>query len=232
MNHSPASISFQCTDLFCGRVPTSMLPHCFAVSPLAASITDSAADGGGIRWVDLLGLALVVLFLALGALRGLWWQVVRLLGIVASVAVARAVAPRFSPNLAEGLPGLGSHAANGITWLFVLLIGLLAVAVVGRVGRAAIDTAQLTVLDRVGGAAAGVVSGCLVHVAFLVVLCQVASPEWKAERIAGTQSQALLATVERQLPVLLDARAAESLSEATASGDEPAPPDTPRAVVR
>jgi len=210
-----------------------MLPHSFAVLPLAAPITDSTAHGGGVSWIDLIGLGLVVVFLALGALRGLWWQVVRLLGIVASVAVARAVAPRFSPSLAEGLPGLGSHAANGITWLFVLLIGLVVVAVVGRVGRTAIETAQLGVLDRVGGAAAGVISGCVVHVAFLLVACQVASPEWKAERIEGTQSQALLASVERNLPVLLDARAAESLPGEPESGGERAPEiDMPRAVVR
>jgi uncharacterized membrane protein required for colicin V production len=208
-----------------------MLPLSFAVLPLAAPFTDATASGGGVRWIDVIGLGLVVLFLALGALRGLWWQAVRLLGIVASVAVARAVAPRFSPRLAEGLPGLGSHAANGITWLFVLLIGLLAVAVVGRVGRSAIETAQLGVLDRVGGAAAGVISGCVVHVAFLLVACQVASPEWKAERIEGTQSQALLATVERSLPVLIDARAAESLP-GEPRGEMTPGIDVPRAVVR
>jgi uncharacterized membrane protein required for colicin V production len=170
-------------------------------------------DAGGVGLVDLLGIGLVVLFLALGALRGLWWQVVRLLGIVASVAVARAVAPRFSPVLAEGLPGLGAHAANGITWLFVLLIGLLAVAIVGRVGRATLQAAQLGAFDRVGGAAAGALSGGLVHVAFLLVACQIASPAWKEARLEGTQSQALLDRVGEKLPILLDARAAESMPE-------------------
>lgn len=163
--------------------------------------------------IDLIGLGLVILFLALGALRGLWWQAVRLLGIVATVALARAAAPRFSPPLAEGIPGLGRHAANGITWLFVLLIGLLAVAVVGRVGRAKIAASQLGMLDRVGGAVAGVFSGALVHIAFLLVAFQVASPSWKAARLEGTQSQALLSTVGRKFPVLLDARAAESLPD-------------------
>lgn len=211
-----------------------MLPHGFAISSFTASpITDSTATPGGVNLVDLVGLGLVILFLSLGALHGLWWQVVRLLGIVASVAVARAVAPRFSPTLAEGLPGLGRHAANGVTWLFVLLIGLLAVAVVGRVGRvgrATTGSAQLGVFDRVGGAVAGVISGGLVHVAFLLVACQIASPSWKATRLEGTQSQALLATVGRRFPVFLDARAAESLPDRPGSSDHSTHgPDTPSA---
>ena len=209
-----------------------MLPHGFAVSIVAPSLTDSPVESGGVNLVDLFGIGVVVLFLILGALRGLWWQVVRLLGIVASFAVARAVAPRFSPTLAEGLPGLGSHAANGITWLFVLLIGLLAVAVVGRVGRSAIGAAQLGVLDRIGGAVAGVISGTVVHVAFLLVVCQIASPAWKADRLEGTQSQALLAAVGQEFPILLDARAAESLPEPPGSSDHPVRgTDGPSAVV-
>jgi uncharacterized membrane protein required for colicin V production len=213
-----------------------MLPHGFAVSSFPATILDSTPASSGLSLVDLFGLGVIVLFLVLGALHGLWWQVVRLLGIVASVAVARAVAPRFSPALADGLPGLGNHAANGITWLFVLMIGLLAVAVVGRVGRASIGAAQLAPLDRVGGAVAGVISGGLVHVAFLLVACQIASPAWKAERLEGTQSEALLAAVGREIPVLLDAHAAESLPDSTEPGPRAAHgPDTdsaPSAVVR
>jgi len=212
-----------------------MLPHGLAISSLAAPITNSAASSGGWNLVDWVGICLIVLFLVLGALRGLWWQVVRLLGIVASVAVARAVAPRFSPALAEGLPGLGIHAANGITWLFVLLIGLLAVAVVSRVGRSSSGDTPLTPLDRVGGAIAGAFSGGLVHVAFLLVAFQVASPGWKEERLEGSQSEALLAAVGREIPLLLDAQAAESLPDPTESSHRAAHgPDTdsaPSAVV-
>jgi len=182
--------------------------------------------------IDLIGLGLVILFLVFGALRGLWWQAVRLLGIVAAVALARAAAPRFSPPLADGIPGLGRTAANGVTWLFVLLIGLIVVAVVGRVGRARIAASHLGMFDRVGGAIAGVFSGVLVHIALLLVAFQIASPSWKAARLEGTQSQALLSSVGRRFPVLLDARAAESLPhESGSSGDTTEEPDTPGSVV-
>jgi membrane protein required for colicin V production len=188
-----------------------MLPPSLAGLLLTAPIPVPGSDADGVLWIDLVGLGLIALFLVLGALRGLWWQVVRLLGIVATVALARAIAPRFSPILADAVPGLGSLPANGITWLFILLIGLIAVAIVGRLGRATLQAAQLGAFDRVGGAVAGAISGCLVHVAFLLVLCQLAPSTWKGSRVEGTQSQVLLETLERSFPRLLDAHAAESV---------------------
>src|ERR1700741_1294661 len=164
-----------------------MLPNAFLVCALHQASADSTAGPGAINLIDLIGLGLVVFFLALGALRGLWWQVVRLVGIVAVVALARAVAPHFSPPLADGIPGLGRHAANGVTWLFVLLIGPLAVGIVMRVGRSKVAASQLRMFDRVGGAVAGVFCGVVVHVAFLLVTIQMASPSWKETRLEGTQ---------------------------------------------
>ena len=41
-----------------------------------------------LHWIDQVGLGISALFLALGAWRGLWWQVVRLLGLAAAVAIA------------------------------------------------------------------------------------------------------------------------------------------------
>ena len=51
------------------------------------------AEAISFHWVDALGLAILLLFAFLGARRGLWWQVVRLLGAVAVVAVAVGVLP-------------------------------------------------------------------------------------------------------------------------------------------
>jgi uncharacterized membrane protein required for colicin V production len=194
-----------------------MQHHGFLLMACAPPLADSTAA----RWIDLVGLALVALFLMLGILRGLWWQVVRLLGLVASVAVARAVAPRFSPSLAKALPGLGEQAANGATWLFVLLLGLLFVAAVGRAGKATIEAAHLGAFDRVGGAVAGAVSGGLVHVAFLLVACQISSASWKESAVEGTQSQLLLDAVQQRFPALLDARAAESIAPRHREAEEP-----------
>jgi len=164
-------------------------------------------------WIDLVGAGIAGLFLLLGALRGLWWQVVRLLGIVAAVAVARAFAPRVSPLLERLMPGLSPPLVNGLAWLLLLVAGLIVVSMVARLGRKTLEEAQLGALDRVGGAAAGFVSGILVHVALLLCLCQLASTTWAASTVRGSRSQALLDVVGRSFPMLLDAHAAESLKQ-------------------
>src|SRR5258708_2333206 len=87
-------------------------------------------------WIDLLGLAVLTLFFVLGAVRGLWWQLIRLLGIVASVSVARALAPRLSPHLASLLPGLSPLFANGLAWLAILIACMIVVSMIGRLGPA------------------------------------------------------------------------------------------------
>jgi uncharacterized membrane protein required for colicin V production len=175
------------------------------------SIAAPDAGPGGWPWIDLVGLAIITLFLVLGAMRGLWWQVVRLLGVVASISIARALAPRASPLLAKILPGLSPTLANGLAWLVLLIAGLLAVSMIGRLGRATLEAAKLGTLDRVGGALAGLASGILVHTVLLLCLCQVASSAWSATAVQGTRSQDLLDVVADHFPMLLDAHAAESV---------------------
>jgi uncharacterized membrane protein required for colicin V production len=171
------------------------------------------AGAGGLRWIDLLGLAVLTLFLALGAMRGLWWQLVRLLGIVASVSVARALAPRLSPQLASLMPGLSPLLANGLAWLAILIACMLVVALIGRLGHATLEAVHLGKFDRIGGALAGLASGVLVHAVVLLCLCQVATSAWTVATVRGTRSQDLLDVVADHFPMLLDARAAESVRQ-------------------
>ena len=44
------------------------------------------------HWLDLIGLVLCLVFIILGTVRGLWWQVIRLVGLAAAVALARLLA--------------------------------------------------------------------------------------------------------------------------------------------
>jgi len=189
-----------------------MTPAALASSAIdPEQISGLQSLSGALRGIDLLGLAILVLFLVLGALRGLWWQAIRLLGIIASVSVARALAPRLSPGLADVLPGLSPALANGIAWLGILIGGLLVVAMVGKIGRATLKAAQLGTLDRIGGAAVGICCGLLVHVVLLLCLCQLSPIAWASSLVQGTRSQALLETVAARFPVLLDVRAEESI---------------------
>jgi uncharacterized membrane protein required for colicin V production len=171
-------------------------------------------ESGGLRWLDLIGLGIVVLFLILGAMRGLWWQLVRLLGLIAAVAVARALAPRLSPQVIDWFPSLGERVAHGLVWAFVFATGLLLVALIGRIGRAEIQGAQLGGLDRIGGAVAGALSGILVHAALMLCLCQLGSREWCGSAVRGTQSRNLLDHLAHNIPHLVDEEAWAGLDPA------------------
>lgn len=165
------------------------------------------------RWLDLVGLALVVLFVVLGARRGLWWQLVRLLGVAAVIATARALAPRLAPGFAAALPSLDPRIACGLVWLGILALGLAVIAIVGRLGKATIEAAQLGFVDRAGGAVAGALSGVLLHGALVLLLVLLGPADWARAAVQGTRSERLFDTLGRKLPLLEDVHAAETLGD-------------------
>jgi uncharacterized membrane protein required for colicin V production len=191
--------------------------HALMLVPSLDSASIEAAAGA--RGLDLLGLGIVLLFLVLGAMRGLWWQLVRLFGITATVSVARAAAPRLAPTLQSALPGSSPAVVNGIAWMLILLAGFVGVALVGRLGRATLQAVHLSLLDRVGGAVAGAVSGILVHAALVIVLCLTTSKSWSQSAVGGTRSASLVDALGRGVPRMLDAQAAESLHHALPEAD-------------
>ncbi|MFT5051516.1 MAG: putative membrane protein required for colicin V production [Chlamydiales bacterium] len=161
-------------------------------------------------WIDMVGLGLAGLFLFLGIWRGLWWQVIRLGGVVASVALARGLSPRFSPTV-ESTFEFTPEMSHGIAWLSLFLGGLVITSLFGIIGKRALNAMQLGLVDRVGGALAGVLTGAVLHSAFLVALTGFATQEWATETLAGTRSAYLLDTLSRKAHVLMDAQAAERL---------------------
>jgi uncharacterized membrane protein required for colicin V production len=179
-----------------------------SVSESLAPTTLAAFD---VRWLDVLGLVLVVYFLLVGMKHGLWWQLVRLFGIIASVAIARAVVPPIAPRFAAAFPDLDARIAGGIVWTAVILLGLLVVALVGRVGKDSLEAVQLGTIDRIGGAVAGALTGVLVHAAIVLCMCQIARREWSVDAVRGTASQRLVASVGTSVPLFLDAHAADTL---------------------
>jgi uncharacterized membrane protein required for colicin V production len=164
------------------------------------------------RWLDLVGIGLVALFALLGARRGLWWQLVRLLGLAAILAVARALAPRLVPGLVAALPTLDPRLASGLVWLAILALGLAVVALVGKLGRETIEAAQLGFVDRAGGALAGFLSGALLHAAFVLLLVLLAPAEFAREAVRDTRSARLYDTLGRRVTLLEDAHAHETLA--------------------
>ncbi len=172
----------------------------FAVLPLQETVLDAAAslELGAFDWI---GLGIVGLFLLLGIWRGLWWQVVRLVGLVASVVLARTFSAPWGSALQES-SDLSSEVSTGLVWLGLFLIGLILTAVLGTVGKKSLDAMQLGLVDRVGGLLAGLATGLLLHTAWLVALAHLGPQPWTANQLEGTYSRGLLQFVTTRYPVL------------------------------
>ncbi|SRR5258706_4120902 len=165
-----------------------------------------APDAGAWHWpwLDLACLALVLVSVVLGARRGIWWQFVRLLGLIATLSVARALAPRISHALVNSFGSLSPEAANGILWSAILLCGLVLLALVGRIGRMMLEDAELSFGERAGGALLGLASGLLLATGLIICASQLATPAWVQKNLRGTHAQDLVDGVARVLPSALD----------------------------
>ena len=156
-----------------------------------------------LAWIDLLGLGLLGAFLILGFVRGLWWQVIRLVGVVAAVLIARAASPSVARGLADQWPDLAPRLVHGIAWFGIFLVGMIAATLLGLLGKRLLQAIQLGFVDRVSGAAAGVVTGLLIHVAVLVAVCQLGTESFVARTVSGTTSEHLIDALGARWPVVL-----------------------------
>lgn len=164
-----------------------------------------------VGWVDLLGLGLVGLLGVLGIVRGLWWQVIRLLGLVAAVGVARALSPRWVGAAESRFPEVDPRIVHGMVWLLVFLAALGIASLLGRLGRRLLEAMQLDWIDRAGGGLAGMVTGIVVHLAALVTMVHLGPAPWVSQHVAGTFSESLLDAFGRRWPVVLARDAADKL---------------------
>lgn len=173
--------------------------------------------------LDIAGLIIVALLIVLGLWRGLWWQVIRLAGIVAAVVLARAFAPELAAWILGRWTDLPQRVAHGIAWFSVFLAGLLVAMLLGLLGQRLIQAMQLGLVNRLGGGLLGALSGFLLHVALLVVLCQLAPEPFVGRVVAGTYSEKLVETVGQRWEVVIDGDAAREI-ERLLGGDD-APPE-------
>ena len=172
---------------------------------------DSELPSLSLAWIDTVGLVLVGAMLLLGAFRGLWWQVIRLVGLIGAVVAARALSPQLAPHLADLFPDLPARLTSGVVWLVVFLAGLTAATLLGALGRKLLTTMQLGLVDRAGGALVGMVTGALVHVALVAVLSQLAPERWVGEHVGGTYSEVALDAAGTQWNLVVGPDAAREL---------------------
>lgn len=119
-------------------------------------------------WIDIAMLAVVALSALAGAVRGLTFEILSLLGWVAAWFAGLWLGPVLAPRLPIGMPGspLNGIAAFACAFLIVLILsGLAARAVSALVGKT-----SLRPLDRLLGAVFGVLRGLLVLLAVAIVV--------------------------------------------------------------
>ncbi|MFT4539537.1 MAG: putative membrane protein required for colicin V production [Planctomycetota bacterium] len=179
--------------------------------PLLLHYLPVEESGSGLAWIDMVGLGFAGLFILLGVWRGLWWQVIRLLGVIAAVGLARALTPRFYPTIQETFPEVGEGLTRGIVWFALFLTGLVIASLLGMLGRKALETMQLGMVDRVGGALVGALTGLLLHGAFLVGMVTLTTEEFCVDTLEGTGSEVFLGLVVTKAPLFLDTEAGEKL---------------------
>ena len=137
-------------------------------------------------WIDIAMLAIVALSAIAGAVRGLTFEILSLLGWVAAWFAGLWLGPAIAPHLSIGSPGssLNGIAAFAIAFLIALVVcGLAARAVSALVGKT-----PLKPLDRLLGIAFGVLRGVLVLLAVAIVVGHTpasSSAAWRGSYVAG-----------------------------------------------
>ena len=146
-------------------------------------------------WVDIAMLAVIGVSALVGALRGLTFEILSLLGWVAAWFAGVWLGPVLAPHLPIGTPGspLNGIAAFACAFLVVLVLwGLGARAVAALVGKT-----LLRPLDRLLGAVFGLARGVLVLLALAAIVSFTpasASSAWRE-----SQGAAWLNSILREL---------------------------------
>jgi len=171
-----------------------------------------------LAWVDTIGLIVLGIMFVLGAFRGLWWQVIRLVGITGSVLIARALSPPLAPFVQDAFPELDSRVAAGGVWFIVFILALSAATLLGVLGRKLLTTMQLGLADRAGGALAGLLTGTLVHLAIVATVVQLAPAAWVTNNFGGTYSETALEVASTQWELIVGHDARRELDKLFKSG--------------
>jgi uncharacterized membrane protein required for colicin V production len=176
--------------------------------------------------LDLVGLGLIGILLLLGLYRGLWWQVMRLVGVTASVLVARAFSAALAVRVAALFPDLTPRTAHGVAWATLFLVALLACALLGMLGQRMLEAMKLGLANRVAGACAGALTGLCVHVVLVVLFVQLAPASTLGRYVVGTYSEQLYGALGMRWPVVMASEAAHEVNRALEESPRPgaAPP--------
>ena len=119
-------------------------------------------------WVDIGLLLFMALSIVVGLLRGVVFEVLSLAGWVVAYIAAQLLTPLVQPHTSIGQPG--SALNHAVAFACVFLVSLVLWGLGARLVRLLIRATPLSSLDRLLGAAFGLVRGLLVLLLLALVL--------------------------------------------------------------
>ncbi|MCW7538274.1 CvpA family protein [Aquabacterium sp. A7-Y] len=154
-------------------------------------------------WVDLALLALLLVSLIIGVMRGLVFEVLSIAGWVVSYVAAQWLTPQLAPRVPVGVPGsvLNHVATFGIVFVATLILWGLLAWLIKRLVHASV----LSAADRVMGAGFGLVRGLLIAlvIATLVAWTPLArSAAWR-ESHGAAMLQRVISGLKPLMPAVL-----------------------------
>jgi membrane protein required for colicin V production len=119
-------------------------------------------------WLDLTMLAVLALSVGVGLWRGLMLEVAMLVGWLVAYFAAQWFAADVGPHVPVGAPGSGVNRAAAFALVFVATMIVWGLA--ARLVRMALHATPLSIVDRIGGGAFGLLRGAVALVALATVV--------------------------------------------------------------
>lgn len=127
-------------------------------------------------WVDIGLLLFMALSIIVGLVRGVVFEVLSLAGWVVACVAAQVLTPFVQPHTSIGQPG--SALNHAVAFAAVFLVSLVLWGLGARLVRLLIRATPLSLLDRLLGAAFGLVRGLLVVLLLALVLGLTPVAKW------------------------------------------------------
>lgn len=156
-------------------------------------------DFSQIGWVDAALIAVLVISVIVGVIRGFVFELLSLVGWVAAWFAAQWFAPQVAPYIPVG--SIGSALNLGAAFAVVFVVALLVWAIAARLIRIVIHATPLSIVDRGLGAVFGLLRGVVLLLAVTVAVGLTPagkSSAWHQSRGAGV----LAALLEGLMPLL------------------------------
>ena len=160
----------------------------------------------GIAWVDIALIALLLISMILGIVRGLVFEVLAIVGWVVAFLLAQWMTPALAGNIPLGAPG--SLVNHGATFALIFVGTLFVWALVAWLIKKLVHATALSAVDRTLGAAFGLVRGVLIALvaATLVLWTPLARSESWRESHGAAVLQRMLGGLKPLMPQVLAER--------------------------